>query len=237
METDLGKSSMNDLTDRSVKIRIDGVALDADLRIPPHARGVIIFAHGGGSGRQDPRNRLVATELEHAGFATLIADLLTREEQERDTRSGAFRFDIDLMSSRLGSVTDWAIHEPKLWSLPVGYHGASTGAAATIVAAAHRPGMVRAIVSCGGRPDLAISALAKVRCPTLLIVGGADLPILQLNEDAVRKLGRHGTLSVVPHATHLFEEAGAMERVTTLTRAWFDQHLAHRRHPAGQGAW
>jgi putative phosphoribosyl transferase len=237
METETGKSSVGDLEYRPVRIRIDGVTLDADLRIPPRARGVVIFAHGSGSGRQSPRNRLVATDLEASGFATLLVDLLSRDEQEEDSLTGALRFDIDLLATRLGSVTDWAIHEPKLWSLPVGYYGASTGAAAAIVAAAHRPGVVRAIVSRGGRPDLSSTSLAKVHCPTLLIVGGADTPILPLNEDALRKLGSRGALSVVPYATHLFEEPGALERVAILAREWFDQHLAHRHQPAGQGAW
>lgn len=237
MGTDAEKSSVDGLADRAVRIRIDGVELDADLRIPPRPRGVVIFAHGSGSGRQSPRNRLVAEELEQSGFATLLVDLLTRDEQVQDSRTGAFRFDIYLLASRLGSVTDWAIHEAKLWSLPVGYYGASTGAAAAIVAAARRPGVVRAIVSRGGRPDLASGALAKVRCPTLLIVGGADLPIIPLNEEALGKLGSHGALSIVPHATHLFEEPGTLERVSILTQNWFDQHLAHRRQPAGQAAW
>ncbi len=237
METEAGKSSVGDLEHRPLRIRIDGVTLDADLRVPPRARGVVVFAHGSGRGRQSPRNRLVATNLEASGFATLLVDLLSRDEQEEDALTGAFRFDIDLLAARLGSVTDWAIHEPKLWSLPVGYYGASTGAAAAIVAASHRPGVVRAIVSRGGRPDLAPTALSKMHCPTLLIVGGADTPILPLNEDALRKLGSRGALSVVPGATHLFEEPGALERVAIMTRDWFDQHLAHRQQPAGQGAW
>lgn len=237
MGTGTEKSPVDELVNRAVRIRINGIELDADLRIPPHPRGVVIFAHGSGGGRRSPRNRLVAEELEQTGFATLLVDLLTRDEQGQDARTGSIRFDIDLLASRLGSVTDWAIHEAKLWSLPVGYYGASTEAAAVIVAAVRRPGVVRAIVSRGGRPDLAHKALAKVHCPTLLIVGGADLPILQLNEEALGKLGSRGTLSMVPRATHLFEEPGALERVAFLTQNWFDQHLGHRSQQASQEAW
>ncbi len=237
METDTRKRPVDELVDRAVRVRIDGVELDADLRIPPHPRGVVIFAHGSGSGRRSPSNRLVAEELEQSGFATILVDLLNREEQEQDSRTGAFRFDIDLLASRLGCVTDWAIHEAKLWSLPVGYYGASTGAAAALAAAARRPGVIRAIVSRGGRPDLASNALARVRCPTLLIVGGADRPILPLNEEALGKLGSHGALSVVPRATHLFEEPGALERVAILTQGWFDQHLGHHPQATNHAAW
>jgi Dienelactone hydrolase and related enzymes len=231
------KRSVGELADRAVRIRIDGVELDADLRIPHHPRGVVIFAHGSGGGRRSPGSRLVAEELEQSGFATLLVDLLTREEQRHDERTGSLRFDIALLASRLGSVSDWAIHEAKLWSLPVGYYGASTEAAAAIVAAVRRPGVVRAIVSRGGRPDLALNALAKVHCPTLLMVGAEDARILRLNEEALGKLGGRGTLSVVPHATHLFEEPGALERVAILTQHWFDQYLVHRPRPASQEAW
>lgn len=223
--------------ERTVRIPIDGVALDADLRIPAHARGVVIFAHENGSDRQSPRYRLVADELERAGFATLCVDLLTPAEHEEDARCGSIRFDIDLLAARLGAATDWAIHDSRLWSLPVGYYGASTGAAAAMLAAVRRPGVIKAIVSRGGRPDLAPSALGKLRCPTLLIVGGEDVPMLELNEDSVRTLGAHGTLRIIPEATHLFEEPGALEDVATLTRNWFIQYLAHRREPIGQAAW
>jgi pimeloyl-ACP methyl ester carboxylesterase len=174
--------------------------------------------------------------LQRAGFATIIPGLLTPDEERQDERSGCFRFDVDLLAARLGAVTDWAIYEPTLWSLPIGYFGAGTGAAAAILAAARRPGVVRAMVSRGGRPDLASRALTRIRCPTLLIVGEDDVPILELNQDSVWKLGGHRVLQVVPHATHLFEEPGALERVASLATAWFDQHLAHHSEPAQQGA-
>jgi dienelactone hydrolase len=237
MWTDTRNDSTHAPRERAVRVPINGVVLDADLCTPDQARGVVIFAHGSGSNRASPRNRLVADALQREGFATLLPDLLTPGEERRDLRTGHLRFDIDLLAARLGAITDWAIHEPTLWSLPVGYFGASTGAAAAIVAAARRPGVVRAIVSRGGRPDLAGDVLGRVRCPTLLIVGGDDLPILEMNDDALRKLGGHRVLQVIPHATHLFEEPGALERVARLARDWFDQHLARRRESARQGIW
>lgn len=222
--------------ERALRVPIDGLALDADLYMPEQARGVVIFADGSGSNRRSPGNRLVASELQRAGFATIIPDLLTPEEERQDARTGLLRLDIDLLAARLGAVTDWAVHEPSLWSLPVGYFGAGTGAAAEIIAAARRPGIVRAMVSRGGRPDLGSRALTRIRCPTLLIVGEDDVPIFELDHDAVWMLGGNRVLQVVPHATHLLEEPGAVERVAGVARVWFDQHLTHRRESARLGA-
>jgi pimeloyl-ACP methyl ester carboxylesterase len=227
----------NQPRERAVRVPIEGLTLDADLYIPDHPRGVVIFAEGSRSNRRSPSNRLVAGELQRAGFATIIPDLLTPYEERQDARTGRFRFDVDLLAARLGAVTDWAICEPALWSLPIGYFGGSTGAAAGIIAAARHPGVVCATVSRGGRPDFASRALTRIRCPTLLIVGEDDIPILELNHGAVWKIGGHRVLQVVPHATHLIEEPGAPERVASLARTWFDQHLARRRESAQQGAW
>ncbi|HEX8715493.1 MAG TPA: dienelactone hydrolase family protein [Gemmatimonadaceae bacterium] len=224
-------------TARPVRIAIDGVMLDGDLVVPPQARGIVIFAHGSGSSRQSPRNRFVARELGRSSFATLLLDLLTRDEEGVDAATGELRFDIPFLADRLGAATDWVVTAPGLRSLPVGYFGASTGAAAALVAASHRRGEVRAIVSRGGRPDLAGDALRRVHCPVMLIVGAADPEVLELNRDALVQLGGPRALELVPRATHLFEEPGALEEVARLARGWFEQYLSSPRTVDSRDAW
>jgi pimeloyl-ACP methyl ester carboxylesterase len=214
--------------ERSVRIPYDGISLEADLALPIKPVGIVLFAHGSGSSRFSPRNLAVARDLQDAGFATLLLDLLTVEEERAEARTGHFRFDIEMLALRLAAATDWARTQPELRGLPVGYFGASTGAAAAIVAAARLPGMVGAIVSRGGRPDLARSALIDVRAPTLLIVGALDTVVIDLNHEALRRLRCPARLKIVPHASHLFEEPGTLEQVSLLARHWFDEHLARR---------
>jgi putative phosphoribosyl transferase len=210
---------------RTVAIRVGHDLLKADLAVPAQARGLIIFAHGSGSSRLSPRNRAVAEALNKARFATLLADLLTCQEEAADAYTRQYRFDIELLAGRLTAITDWVAHEPETRRLPVGYFGASTGAAAALVAASRRQGIVQAIVSRGGRPDLAGAALRAVTAPTLLIVGGRDPDVLQLNEGARAVLPSTAALDIVPGAAHLFEEPGALDTVTRLARAWFERHL------------
>jgi putative phosphoribosyl transferase len=198
-----------------------GLELAGDLRLPESAAGLVIFAHGSGSSRMSPRNRQVAESLNQAGFATLLFDLLTTEEE----LDRAKVFDIDLLGERLLVVTRWAQGDPDLGDLPIGYFGASTGAAAALSAAARLGSEIRAVVSRGGRPDLAAESLEKVASPTLLIVGGADWQVLELNEQAARLLRCEHEVAVVPGATHLFEEPGALERVAELAADWFSRHL------------
>jgi putative phosphoribosyl transferase len=195
------------------------------LHVPHTVRGIVVFAHGSGSGRFSPRNRFVARELEDAGLATLLVDLL-EEDKSEDRRKV---FDIPLLAERLQAAADWAKQQPELGSLKLGYFGASTGAGAALVAAARRPDAVSAIVSRGGRPDLANEHLPAVRAPTLLIVGGADDLVLGLNEQAARQLKCEHQLVVVHRATHLFEEPGTLEEVARLASNWFEKHLAHAR--------
>jgi dienelactone hydrolase len=204
-----------------------GVMLSGDLTIPAGATGVVVFAHGSGSSRFSPRNQRVAAHLQGAGFATLLFDLLTAEEESIDARTGRLRFDVSMLADRLVNVTDWLGAQTATRALPVGYFGASTGAAAALIAAAARPDVVRAVVSRGGRPDLAGRALQRVSAPTLLIVGGDDTPVIGMNQSALAELAA-GTkrLEIVPGATHLFEEAGTLERVCDLAQQWFERHLA-----------
>ena len=209
-----------------VRIEAGGVALDGDLAIPPRAGGVVLFAHGSGSGRHSPRNRAVAGALRAAGLATLLVDLLTLDEEAIDRRTAHLRFDIRLLAERLVGATDWLRQDPTTRGLRVGYFGASTGGGAALVAAAHRPDAVGAVVSRGGRPDLAADALPLVRAPTLLIVGGEDHPVIALNEAAFVQLRAEKTLEIVPGATHLFEEPGALEQVAALAAEWFVRHLS-----------
>jgi dienelactone hydrolase len=192
----------------------------------------VLFAHGSGSGRHSPRNRYVARALQRAGLATLLIDLLTPEEEEADLRSGHLRFDVGLLAGRLAAATDWLAENPDTGDLRIGYFGASTGAGAALVAAAERPQEVGAVVSRGGRPDLAGDALPRVRAPTLLIVGGNDAPVIGMNEEAFARLRADKELEIVAGATHLFEEPGALEEVARLAAAWFARHLAPR---AGAG--
>jgi dienelactone hydrolase len=186
---------------------------------------VVLFAHGSGSGRHSPRNRYVAGELQRGGLATLLIDLLTADEEAVDLRTSRLRFDIGLLAERLIGATDWLREQPATRALGTGYFGASTGGGAALVAAAQRPDAVGAVVSRGGRPDLAGPALPRVHTPTLLIVGGADVPVIGMNEQALTQLRCKKRLEIVPGATHLFEEPGALEEVARLARGWFQQHL------------
>ena len=199
------------------------IELDADVSLPPDAVGVVLFAHGSGSSRLSPRNRQVAAALQGAGLGTVLMDLLTAEEEEADSRTGHLRFDIGLLAQRLTAAVDWAAGQD--WAGRLGLFGASTGAAAALVAAARRPGEVGAVVSRGGRPDLAGRELESVRAPTLLIVGGNDPVVLQLNREALSRLRVEKALVVVAGATHLFEEPGALDEVSRLAADWFVQHL------------
>lgn len=211
-----------------VRIQAGPVALEGDLALVSRSVGIVLFSHGSGSSRQSPRNRAVARLLREAGLSTLLIDLLTREEDEVDQWTTHLRFDINLLSARLMAVADWLAQNPATASLPLGCFGASTGVAAALIAAAQRPKTVRAVVSRGGRPDLAAEALGGVHAPTLLIVGGADQAVLDLNEEAAAKLGGPVRLVIVAGATHLFEEPGAMDQVARLARDWFLARLGGR---------
>ena len=214
------------MDEREVRVLASPVELEGDLGVPEEAAGVVLFAHGSGSGRHSPRNRYVAGVLREAGLATLMIDLLTREEEEADLRTGHLRFDIGLLAERLSGATDWLMHNPDTQNLRIGYFGASTGAGAALVAAAKRPREVDAIVSRGGRPDLAGDALPLVEAPTLLIVGGNDVPVIGMNQEALERLRAEKVLEIVPGATHLFEERGALEEVARLAANWFAHHLS-----------
>lgn len=199
--------------------------LNADLRVPSRAVGLVIFAHGSGSSRFSRRNRQVAGSLEGHGFATLLLDLLTPVEDTIDQRTAEYRFDIERLGPRVSAAVDWAGGRAGLRDLSIGCFGASTGAAAALIAAAERPDAVRAVVSRGGRPDLAGNALRRVLAPTLLIVGGHDEPVIEMNRDAMRLMRAEAQLEIVPGATHLFEEPGTLEQVERLAAAWFSRHL------------
>ncbi|HEX5749466.1 MAG TPA: dienelactone hydrolase family protein [Archangium sp.] len=211
--------------EREVEVVAGGARLGGTLAVPDGARGLVIFAHGSGSSRHSPRNRYVAYTLRTAGLGTLLFDLLTEDEEAEDEVTGELRFDIDFLARRLGQVTDWVFANPELSRLRVGYFGSSTGAAAALVAAAEKPEAIGAVVSRGGRADLAGGALQRVRAPTLLIVGGADDIVLDLNERALEQMIAPKALEVIPGATHLFEERGALERVAELAAGWFTRFL------------
>src|SRR5712691_8883565 len=213
--------------ERPVAIPAGTVTLNGDLARPVGGEGIVLFAHGSGSSRHSPRNRYVASVLREAGLATLLMDLLTKDEESLDERTGHLRFDIGLLAERLVSATDWIASEPASRQLAIGYFGASTGAAAALVAAAQRADLVRAIVSRGGRPDLASGALSRVNAPTLLIVGGRDVPVIDMNREAMAQMRGDVELEIVPGATHLFEEPGTLEVVARLARDWFARHLTH----------
>jgi len=226
-----------------VDVPVSDLALSGILAYPPNARGMVVFAHGSGSGRLSPRNRSVADTLFEAGFGTLLVDLLTPEEEAKDLLTAHLRFDIRLLADRVVGAIDWLAADasvgdlpPSLGKLPVGCFGSSTGAAAALIAAAERQDRVAAVVSRGGRPDLAGEALARVTAPTLLIVGGRDTDVLRLNRRAQRALAGESRLEIVPGAGHLFEEPGALERVRELTRDWFERHLASPRSAGGDTA-
>jgi putative phosphoribosyl transferase len=201
------------------------VELNGSLDIPRNARGLVLFAHGSGSSRHSPRNRRVAQTLQSAGLATLLFDLLTHEEEAADALTGHLRFDIEFLSARLRVATQWAVQHERVAALRIGYFGSSTGAAAALVAASDDQAQIGAVVSRGGRPDLARDALQRVRAPTLLIVGGDDDVVLPLNRMALDKLECAKRLEIVPGATHLFEEPGTLDTVARLAADWFNQHL------------
>jgi putative phosphoribosyl transferase len=209
-----------------VRIMSGGVTLHGNLLIPERARGLVAFAHGSGSSRHSPRNRYVAEALRRAGLATLLFDLLTLDEEAEDPITGKQRFDIDLLARRLVGATDWLQSQEKARRLRLGYFGASTGAAAALVAAAEKADIIGAVVSRGGRPDLAAPVLDRVKAPTLLIVGGNDFPVIEMNRQALVRLKVAKELAIVPGATHLFEEPGALERVAGLAGDWFNKYLA-----------
>lgn len=213
---------------REVRIPAGTVELEGELVLPDSSAGVVLFAHGSGSSRHSPRNRFVAQSLQEGRLATLLMDLLTAAEERIDSRTGELRFNIDLLAGRLVAAVDWVRNQSAARALDIGLFGASTGAAAVLVAAAERPAEVRAAVSRGGRPDLAGAALSRVRAATLLIVGGNDLPVLELNREALQKLRAEKSLEIVPDATHLFEEPGALAAVSRLARDWFQSHLGRQ---------
>jgi putative phosphoribosyl transferase len=215
---------MDDI-EQTMQIPVAGVVLEADVVVPQPAQGVVLFAHGSGSSRHSPRNVFVAEELQAAGLATVLVDLLTPDEERIDAVTGEMRFDIGLLADRLTALCDWIVEHDLTSGSGLGLFGASTGAAAALVAAAARPDAVAAVVSRGGRPDLAGPMLPAVRQPTLLIVGDRDPVVLDLNRRALRELGGEARLEVVPAATHLFEEPGALEQVARLARDWFVRHL------------
>lgn len=213
------------MREREVWVSAGRVTLEGSLGIPDDAGGVVLFAHGSGSGRHSPRNRYVAGVLREANLATLLIDLLTPDEEEVDLRTTHLRFNIGLLAQRLVGATDWLMRNPDTTELRIGYFGASTGAGAALVAAAERPDEVGAIVSRGGRPDLAGDALPLVKAPTLLIVGGNDEPVIGMNEEALARMRAETRLHIVPDASHLFEEPGALEEVARLAAGWFARHL------------
>jgi len=211
--------------------------LHGDLGLPAGARGIVLFAHGSGSSRHSPRNQFVARVLEQHGLATLLIDLLTEDEEALDARTGHLRFDIDMLASRLARIIDWLRERSETRVLPIGLFGASTGGGAALVAAALRPDAVATVVSRGGRPDLAGPALKRVNAPTLLIVGGLDIPVIEMNRDAMARMrnpGQHVELEIVAGATHLFEEPGTLERVAELASAWFSKQFRPAEAPSRQ---
>lgn len=213
--------------EREVLIALGPRTIAGTLGVPDRARGAVLFAHGSGTSRWNPRNRAVARVLADAGFGTLLLDLLTSDEERADAVTGELSLDVFMLARRLVAATDWLASNPATAHLPVGYFGASTGAAAALIAAVERADIVRAVVSRGGRPDLAGPSLALVRAPTLLIVGGADVPVIALNRRALAQMraGVEARLDTVPEATHLFEEPGALDAVARLAREWFTRHL------------
>jgi dienelactone hydrolase len=218
----------DDSAAREVQIQAGDVQLDGTLSVPADAQGIVIFAHGSGSSRFSSRNRYVASHLNRARLATLLFDLLTREEGTIDGRTAELRFDIALLAQRLVVAADWSTNQSDTRDLPIGYFGASTGGGAALVAAAQRRDQIAAVVSRGGRPDLADDALPVVRAPTLLIVGSLDVPVIEMNREAFGQLNCEKRMEIVPGASHLFEEPGTLEDVAQLATTWFTEHL----HPA-----
>ncbi|MEZ4682610.1 MAG: alpha/beta hydrolase [Caldilineaceae bacterium] len=222
----MSKNTTQCATDRTVQLTVENVSLVGDLRVPVAARGLVLFAHGSGSSRFSTRNRYVAALLNEGGLATLLLDLLTAREEEIDQVTRQLRFDIALLAHRVVSATDWLRQQPQLSQLPIGYFGASTGAAAALMAAAHRPAAIGAVVSRGGRPDLAANQLTQVQAPTLLIVGSDDTPVIEMNRMALDQLHCEKELTIVPGASHLFEEPGTLDVVAQLACHWFQCHLS-----------
>jgi pimeloyl-ACP methyl ester carboxylesterase len=213
------------LEERSVKIPSKENLLDGILSIPKEAVGLVLFVHGSGSSRFSVRNRYVASVLNAANFATILFDLLTPDEESIDDMTREFRFDVSKLAARLIDVTHWSLEQPKIKALPIGYFGASTGSAAALIAAATEPLTIKAVVSRGGRPDLAGPLLSKVKAPSLLIIGGNDPVVIQLNQEASNQMQCYRELHIVPGATHLFEEPGTLEEAAGLAKVWFDQYL------------
>lgn len=208
-----------------VQVGIDSIALDGNLLVPSGATGIVLFAHGSGSSRFSSRNRYVASTLREGNLGTLLIDLLTPQEEARDNLTGEHRFDIGMLADRLIGTVEWLRAQPELREKKVGLFGASTGGGAALVAAAARPKLIQAVVSRGGRPDLAGAALPRVEAPTLLIVGGNDVPVIAMNRQAYDQLRCERRLEIVPGATHLFEEPGTLEKVADLARGWFTGYL------------
>jgi putative phosphoribosyl transferase len=217
--------SMDDPLERPVEIQMEDATLHGDFAVPAGALGVVLFAHGSGSGRRSPRNRFVARGLQRMGLATLLVDLLTEEEARIDDATHHLRFDVAWLAGRLTGAMAWLADEDEVAALRLGLFGASTGAAAALIAAGRLPGAAAAVVSRGGRPDLAGNALPGVRAPTLLIVGGLDTKVIELNEQAQRAMTAPNRLAIVPGAGHLFEEPGTLEAVVDLATDWFTRHL------------
>jgi putative phosphoribosyl transferase len=215
----------NAVATEAVRITLGPATIDGDLNVPERATGFVVFAHGSGSSRFSRRNRAVANRLEHAGFATLLLDLLTRDEEVEDERTTAYRFNIRLLGERVVAAADWLQSRSNQRRLPVALFGASTGAAAALIAAAERPKIVGAVISRGGRPDLAENTLPQVTAPTLLIVGSDDTPVIEMNREAMRRMRAPVQLEIIPGATHLFEEPGALEQVASLATDFCRRHL------------
>ncbi len=214
------------MEEKSVSIALDGKQLSGDLVLPENVHGLVLFAHGSGSSHKSPRNKHVADYLHKAGLGTLLFDLMTDEEERLDQATGHLRFDIGFLASRLVAATDWAINHPDLNEFRIGYFGASTGAAAALTASVERPGTIRAIVSRGGRPDMAGEFLDSIEAPTLLIVGGYDPAVIQLNREAGERLKTSKKMIVIPEASHLFEEPGKLDEVAMAAADWFRRYLS-----------
>jgi putative phosphoribosyl transferase len=217
-------------------IPVSDASLQGTAVLPPGARGLVVFAHGSGSTRLSPRNLLVAQVLQHAGFGTLLFDLLTRSEEAVDRHTMEFRFNIGLLSQRLVEVTGWVGEQTQFQGLPIGYFGASTGSAAALVAASRLGERIGAVVSRGGRPDLAGNTLQDVAAPTLLIVGASDLDVIELNQDALSRLRCEKKLRIIPGASHLFEEAGTLQAAAALASDWFTRHLPAAKTPPARAS-
>jgi dienelactone hydrolase len=222
----MDRSARADVSEHVVGFEAEGATLVGSLSVPASAQGLVLFAHGSGSSRHSPRNRHVAQVLRDAGLATLLFDLLTPEEEVLDAQTRTLRFDIDFLAGRLIVAADWLINSPKARHLSLGCFGASTGAGAALLAAARRPEIIKAVVSRGGRPDLARAALPSVQAPTLLIVGGEDTPVIEFNRQALGLLAGSKEMRIIPGATHLFEEPGALDQVASLAVDWFTRYLS-----------